>query len=73
MTNDTYTFVLSSDLLRKLSAQVDIPNKSALNEFLADAINTYLHLGQLKQGGGDFFFLADGHEELIKLHFPFNR
>lgn len=71
MTEANHTITLSPETLQKLSETVQLPNAAALNEFVADAINTYSHLGRLHQSGGRFLFEAEGREEPIVLHFPF--
>ncbi|HKK85360.1 MAG TPA: hypothetical protein VJ942_07540 [Roseovarius sp.] len=68
---DTHTITLSPEILEKLQAQVTFPDAAAINAFVADAINSYLQLGQLHQSGGQFQFVADGREDPVVLHFPF--
>lgn len=70
---DTKSFTLSSEIMQKLQAQVSFENDAALNQFLADAINSYMQLGQLHQSGGRFVFEAEGRDEPIVLHFPFEQ
>jgi hypothetical protein len=71
MTPKSHTITLAEETLEKLQTQVNFPDAAALNQFVADAINTYVQLGQLYQSGGQFQFLGDGREEPVVLHFPF--
>jgi hypothetical protein len=65
------TFTLTPEFLEKLSGQVTFNDSAALNQFLADAINTYMQLGRLYQSGGQFQFVAEGRDDPVVLHFPF--
>jgi hypothetical protein len=66
------TFALSPEVLAKLSEQVSFADDAALNQFMADAINSYLQLGRLHQAGGAFLLKAEGRDDLVTLHFPFS-
>ena len=65
------SFTLTPEILEKLRAQVTLPDQAALNQFMVDAINSYLHLGQLHAQGGDFLFQPKAQDDPVKLHFPF--
>lgn len=65
------TFTLTPEILDKLSEMVTFENDAALNQFLADAVNSYMQLGRLYQSGGQFHFLAEGGDGPVVLHFPF--
>jgi hypothetical protein len=71
MTSQAHTIALSPEIIEKLQTQVSFPDTAALNAFVADAINSYVHLGRLYQSGGQFQFLAEGREDPLVLHFPF--
>lgn len=71
MTDTPVTITLSAQTLEKLHTQVQLPDRAAINDFVADAINTYVQLGQLYTSGGQFQFLSDGRDDPIVLHFPF--
>ena len=71
MTQSGHTLTLSSETLAKLSEAVQLPDEAAINAFVADAINSYVQLGQLYQSGGQFQFVSEGRNEPVVLHFPF--
>lgn len=71
MTTKAHTITLNEETLAKLSTAVTLPDANAVNSFVADAINTYVQLGQLYQSGGQFQFVAEGREDPVVLHFPF--
>ena len=60
-------------LAKKIATQVSFEDDAAVGRFVADAINSYLHLGQLHRQGGVFFLEAEGQDDLVKLHFPFQQ
>ena len=64
---------LSEQTLAKIATQVSFEDDAAVGRFVADAINSYLHLGQLHRQGGVFFLEAEGQDDLVKLHFPFQQ
>jgi hypothetical protein len=71
MTTKAQTITLSAETLEKLSTAVTLPDAKAVNDFVADAINTYVQLGQLYQSGGEFHFIPEGRDGPVRLHFPF--
>ena len=71
MTDTSLTITLTPDTMAKLRRQVQLPDAAAVNAFLADAINSYLQLGQLYMSGGQFQFLGEGRDAPVVLHFPF--
>ena len=64
---------LSEQTLAKIATQVSFEDDAAVGRFVADAINSYIHLGQLHRQGGVFFLEAEGQDDLVKLHFPFQQ
>ena len=64
---------LSEQTLAKIATQVSFEDDAAVGRFVADAINSYIHLGQLHRQGGVFFIEAEGQDDLVKLHFPFQQ
>ena len=64
---------LSEQTLAKIATQVSFEDDAAVGRFVADAINSYLHLGQLHRQGGVFFLEAEGQDDPVKLHFPFQQ
>ena len=71
MTQTGHTITLSPEIMQKLQTQVTLPDASAVNEFVADAINSYVQLGRLYQSGGQFQFIGEGRQTPMVLHFPF--
>jgi len=71
MTLTPQTVSLSADVLEKLQTVVSFKDQNAVNDFVADAINTYVQLGQLYQSGGEFHFISEERDGPVKLHFPF--
>ena len=64
---------LSEQTLAKIATQVSFEDDAAVGRFVADAINSYIHLGQLHRQGSVFFLEAEGQDDLVKLHFPFQQ
>lgn len=73
MTQSPLSLTLSADMLQNLASQVDFETDGAVHAFVADAINSYLHLGRLYSAGGEFLFAAEGRDDQIVLHFPFQQ
>ena len=72
MANDTHQITLTPELMKKLRAQVQLTDTTAINTFLLDAITSYLQLGKLHMRGGTFLFQPNGQDTPVKLHFPFS-
>lgn len=65
---------LNEETLEKLKSAVNFENDGAVYAFLADAINTYVELGQLSNGGFTLYAAHedDGEEdELRRVYLPF--
>jgi hypothetical protein len=73
MTLTVPSITISPEVIEKLSERVSFADAASVNEFVADAINSYLMLGQLHQSGGEFLFQAEGSNDLIVLDFPFQQ
>jgi len=71
MTQTGHTITLSPEIMEKLQTQVTLPDAASVHEFVADAINSYVQLGQLYQSGGQFQFIGEGRKDPVVLHFPF--
>ena len=72
MTDTSLTITLTPDTMAKLRRQVQLPDAAAVNALVADAIHSYLQLGQLCMSGGQFQFLGEGRYAPVVLHFPFH-
>lgn len=65
---------LNDEMMEKLKSVVKFENEGAVYGFLADAINTYVELGQLSEAG---FALYAEHkddkegEEMRRVYLPF--
>ncbi|MEX0285629.1 MAG: hypothetical protein AB3N23_13555 [Paracoccaceae bacterium] len=66
------TFVVTEELLARLRQKVLIQSEDDLHEFVADAINTYVHLGRLCAGGATIFATSPSSNDYVELHFPFD-
>ena len=72
MTDTSLTITLTPDTMAKLRRQVQLPDAAAVNAFVADAINSYLQLGQLYMSGGSSSFWARGAMRPSCCISPFN-
>ncbi len=43
---------ISEDVINKLKSQVNFETEADIQQFIADALNSYVELGQLMSGGG---------------------
>ncbi|TRD15523.1 hypothetical protein [Palleronia caenipelagi] len=67
------SLTLSQEVIDRLHTQVTFADDAALGQFVADAINSYLQLGQLHQQGAEFLCQTKGRDEPVVLRFPFAR
>ncbi len=63
--------LLSEAVLAKLQNAVALDNEEDAAQFLADAINTYVELGNRARGGAQFFIRSGPEEPLRRLRLPF--
>ena len=61
---------LSEQTLAKIATQVSFEDDAAVGRFVADAINSYIHLGQLHRQGGVFFPRGRGAGRPRQAAFP---
>ncbi len=64
-------FRLSEELVKKLSLQVSFETEADLRCLIADALNTYLHLGTLRAQGLQFFAVDPMSKNMRRLRFSF--
>lgn len=64
--------VLSEDVLRRLREKVAFRTVGDVQGLVADALNTYMHLGQLSAGGVEIFARRGEDGQLVRLRFPFD-
>jgi hypothetical protein len=50
---------ISEDVIEKLKSQVKFESDADIQQFIADALNSYIELGQMVNGGGK-----------LRLHMP---
>lgn len=71
-TEQDVTIVLNNEILNGLRSRVAFETVGDVHALIADAINTYTHLGQLSASGTQIF-ARDGEEgEFVRLRFPFD-
>ena len=70
--NSTVELVLSDDVLRRLRQKVSFRTVGDVQGLVADALNTYMHLGQLSASGVDIFARQGDDGKLVRLQFPFS-
>lgn len=66
------TITLSQDVLTALRAQVGFRTVGDVRALVADAINSYVHLGQLRASGAEIFARQGEDGAAVRLHFPFD-
>ncbi|GAB5446127.1 hypothetical protein [Gymnodinialimonas sp.] len=71
-TQTDVTITLSQEVLAKLRKQVKFETVSDLRELVADAINTYVQLGQLRASDAEILARQGPDGKLVRLHFPFD-
>jgi hypothetical protein len=71
-TRSDVTLTLSNEVLAKLQERVAIRTVGDVHELVADAINSYVHLGQLAAGGSQIYAKQGDDGTLVRLHFPFS-
>ncbi len=65
------SFGLSEAILAKIQTQVSFANEAQVHTFIADAINTYIQLGNLHVSGAKFT-VEDKDGATAMLRFPFD-
>lgn len=58
-------------VVERISQIVALRGDGSVNAFLADALNTYVHLGLLNADGAQFFARQPSSQTLVPLTFPF--
>ncbi len=67
------TIVLNPEILNKMRKQVAFSTQADVQNLVADAINSYPHLGNLDASGVSILACESGLDgALARLHFPFN-
>jgi len=62
---------LNSEILERMQERVQVENREQMIQFVTDALNTYMHLGQLAAGGAQFLARDGDDGEPRRLRFPF--
>lgn len=66
------TITLSNDVLSRLSQVVSFRTVGDVQNLVADAINSYVQLGQLHAGGAEIFAVQGDDSAPVRLRFPFD-
>ncbi len=66
------TIVLSNDVLAGLRSQVAFRTVGDVQDLVADAITSYVQLGQLRANGATIFARQGEDGKTARLHFPFD-
>lgn len=71
MTEQPVTLTLPGEAMETIRKAVDIGADGALEALVADALRTYLHLGQLSARGAEFYMRPRPEDGLRRMTFPF--
>ena len=66
------TITLDTELLRRLRSQVEFRTASDVRELVADAVNSYVQLGQLVASGTEILARQGEDGELHRVRLPFD-
>lgn len=66
------TITLSKEVLGKLSTQVAFKTAADVRALVADAINTYVQIGNLRASDVGIFAKQGEDGDLVRLRFPFD-
>ncbi len=66
------SITLSQEVLDKLGRQVSFRTAADVQRLVADAINTYVQLGQISASGAKVFARDGDDGKPVRLHFPFD-
>lgn len=62
---------LDEKTLEKIQQVVKVEDKSAMIQFVTDALNSYMHLGQMAANGAQFLARDGDDGEPRRMRFPF--
>ncbi len=66
------TITLSNEVLTGLRSRVAFRTVGDVQDLVADALNSYIHLGQLTAKGAELLARQGPDGILVRLHFPFD-
>lgn len=73
MTEQAVNLTLPGEVIENIKKVVDLSADRALETLVADALRTYLHLGQLAARGGEFYLRPRPEDGLRRMTFQFEQ
>ncbi|MBL4540269.1 MAG: hypothetical protein JKP97_00485 [Rhodobacteraceae bacterium] len=73
MDEKAVTLTLPGEVMENIGKVVDLSGDRALETLVADALRSYLHLGQLSARGAEFYMRPRPESGLRRMSFPFEQ
>jgi hypothetical protein len=73
MTEKPVNLTLPGEVIENIKKTVDLSADRALETLVADALRTYLHMGQLSARGAEFYMRRRPEDGLRRMSLPFEQ